>query len=404
MKLTYLQINKYLVYFVLIILLFNISTFTMGLAILITFISGLLYLFSSKGPKSYKTSIDIYIIALLIIIFLLNAIRALFFGEYQYLNLKEIIKYYGGYLLIILAYPIAEILNNEKFVFLDKINKIGIIFVTLKFFSWIIYNFFHIDMGFTLLGGRIAWTRWIGNYSFSRISGTFLDGFLFAYAIASIFSINTKKSSKIKYTFQIILLLIYSYFVFQSRVQLLFYFGSFLVCLIYWMFIKKNNFLSVAITFILVISLIYIFRNDIIVFLNTFSTTSDYANSTITRIQEYTFFPMLWNKNKLLGFGFALDEMGYYMGYNMYRSDIGLLMQLYQFGIIGFIISVFPFFIGTYKSLKLAIKKYDFFFIFLLIFNTYILISSTSYDIYMYNLLPVLPIYVGLILSNNKVS
>ncbi|MBP2058104.1 hypothetical protein J2Z60_001281 [Lactobacillus colini] len=402
MKLTNLQIEKFLIYLIVIILLFRISAMTMLLSIFIAVILWLLYLYFPKTKKSYNVIIDISVISI-ILLFFINAFRSLFLGSYTPLTIKGIITNYGGYLLVIIAYPVAELVNSDKSGFLRGINRIGMSFLVLKTLSWVIYNFFNRDIGFTLLGGKITWTRVIGNHIFSRSGGTFLDGFLLAYAIGELFSSEKSKNQNIKYIVQLLVLITYSYLIYQSRAQLIFYFATILINIFCWAFSKKYKFLSSVIACVFILGTAYIFKDKLTGFINSFSINSQYSGSTLTRIKEYEFFPMLWKStSNLWGFGFTPDTMGIYNGYTMYRSDIGLPMQLYQFGIIGLVICILPIVVGIYKGLKLIKKEYTFFSSFFLSLSLYLLISNSSFNIYVYILIPLLPIYMGLILANER--
>lgn len=401
MKLSYFQINKVLIYFIIVLLSVRLTPVTMFFSLFSTVILWIWYFYFPRSSKSLIANISIW---LLIGLFVINLIKMIFLGQYQDLTLKEIIFNYGGFLLILLAYPTSEILKVDKKNFLNNINRLGISIIILKILSWILYNFMHLDIGFSLLAGRIDWTRSIGGKSLSRINGTFLDGFLFAYAFSKVLSSKEGKNKKILYLAELILLIGYSYFIFQSRAQLTFYVVCLVIGLLYWGWNKQYKLFSFFLMIILLISIAYIFKGAIDNFIGSFSINSEHGRSTLIRFNEYDFFKNLWVSDKLLGFGFSIDNMGIYQGDYMYRSDMGILMQLYQFGIIGLIISLLPFVIGIIKSIKELRKKNNTYSLFFFIFNVYLIISFINFDVYMYNLIPIMFIYLAMILEKDRLN
>lgn len=147
----------------------------------------------------------------------------------------------------------------------------------------------------------------------------------------------------------------------------------------------------------MILCITVIFFNNIQAFVDSFSTNSQYGESTLTRVLEYTFFSNLW-KNTSLFLGFGMTQDIFELGMNkLYLSDLGLIAVLYQFGIIGFIISIMPFLQGIILSVKRWyqswVTKIDYFTI---VLTFYLLISSFNLNPYNYVFFPILPIYLGI--------
>lgn len=150
----------------------------------------------------------------------------------------------------------------------------------------------------------------------------------------------------------------------------------------------------------------FIFRNQISDFWNSFSLNSEtYGGSTYVRMQEYTYFPSLWKKsNLLLGFGFFDDSNPIlFNNTRLYLSDVGILMQLYQFGILGFIIDIMPLIKGLNYFVTIWLKDFSKFDLFLIIFTVYVLVSYSNFNPYLNINFPILPLYISTLLYRTSI-
>ena len=113
------------------------------------------------------------------------------------------------------------------------------------------------------------------------------------------------------------------------------------------------------------------------------------------RINSFNYFINDWqNGNVWLGFGFTPDN--HEIGLNTYWiSDFGIYINLFEFGILGFIILILPILKGIIVSVKhIKVSTFaDNLFIGLTLF----FIISMS-NIYILNLTTIVPIYMGLML------
>ena len=401
MKLTYIDIYKILIYIIIAILLLRINWITVSVTLILTIILSLLYLTQKQKASLKKSKLLLVYIILEFLLFFIQLIRAK-----NNIGNHDLLMYYFPVIWLLLIFPLYEIINSNFNKFFKSINKLGIIILVFKSLIWLSYNFFNKTSLYMLLGGKEDWYRSVGGISLARISGTFIDGLLLSFAVFKILQKNIVVS-KIKYAIEIIFLYFYAAIIYQSRSQILFYTITLLVAILYKILHTNNKFLSTIVFLSCVVLLIVINMNFLHNFIDSFSLTSKNAGSTYTRIVEYQYYPELWKQSSILmGFGFTSDGtvVNTINGLiKVYTSDVGILMVLYQFGIIGFLIAIIPFIEGAIIAAKLFFTKNLFKNGYYLIFTVYYLISTLNFNPYFVSVNFLLPIYLAytLYLSNN---
>lgn len=394
MKITYTSIYSNVTLLIFLMLLLKVNFDTLFLSVLLTGIVFFLYLIQKRKNVSIKKWIIIYIL----LEFLLYGYELLKLDNIE-LTTKYLFINYGEIFLLFLVFPISEVINKEKDIFFKKINYLGLSILVLRFFIWLSYNFFHINMGlFTFGGGRPDFTRSIGGLSLYRAAGTFIDGFLFAYALSNCWSDKKKK----KYIFELLFLIFYAVYVYQSRTQIIFYVSTIVITIIYFSFISRGKKVSQGIRGITAVgslSVLYLaFSSRIQKFFDSFSTNAVNGSSTLARQAEYEYFSMLWrDQNIWTGFGYYYDKGPYYNGSKVFLSDLGIIVQLYQFGIIGFILSLIPLIIGFVRSFTRCSQNSNFNNRILFILALYLLISSSSFNPYIFINFPILVLYISML-------
>ena len=156
--------------------------------------------------------------------------------------------------------------------------------------------------------------------------------------------------------------------------------------------------------FIMLIILIMIIGHGIIMnFINSFSLNASTGSSTSTRLNGLPFIEEEWKNSSIWnGFGFSNDNMTY-MNMTYWLSDYGFLANLFQFGIIGFLICLVPFIYGIYFSIVSFFKEKN---IYVLGFTVYLLITSTTFNPMRNQYISILPFYIAFMLfykERNKI-
>lgn len=407
MKITCTSVYKYGIY---IVLLLNLGCFnfifhsffiSLALSLIVSFILLLIYLFQKERVVIkglfLKTYVFFELSILIIEYFRLQS------STMPIMTTREAFGPFGVVLLIILSFPIVEVLNKERELFLRDIAIIGYTVLLIRFIIWFIYNFFHVNLGFEYMGGRITWIRPIFNgMLLTRTMGTFIDGYLMVYTSINLY-LNKKRWKR--YVLGLLFLLFYEGIVFQSRSQFLFFILTFIFTSLVVVHFSKNKILNIFLMICVLLGISMVLLEDINSFINSFSVNSQYGESTLTRMLEYEFFPKLWKTTNLfLGFGMTPDMFSIGIS-KLYISDLGLIAVLYQFGIVGFIIAIMPFLRGIFISIKkwyqVTVNKIDYF---IIILTFYLVISSVNLNPYNYLFYPLVPIYVGILFFDESLS
>ena len=192
----------------------------------------------------------------------------------------------------------------------------------------------------------------------------------------------------------------FSYVVYQSRTQVIYYVVTLLIGIIYINFHKGEQLLNLIITAVVILLIGYIFRDSIIGFINSFSQNTDTGGSTSVRILEYQYFPRLWKENSFwFGFGYIDTENILCAGYRLYLTDLGILAQLYQNGLVGFGICILPVVMGLVVTIKSFMQKYNYYNSVIIFFSIYIIVSSSNFNPYVYIYFPIMPLFTAMIMS-----
>ncbi|MDB6270029.1 hypothetical protein [Lactobacillus amylovorus] len=393
LKINYIKFIEGILLLIFLVLLVHFGQFTVILSSIATVFLLILYL-NKKNRRILSSKWEYVYIFFLFILFVIESL-------YTSLNFNFIFYNYGIVFLILLIFPLYEVICTNKWDFFAKLNKIGIFVFFIKTVIWGAFNLLNKDLGF---GGRINWARSILGHTFFRMNGTFLDSFLFSYALFK--CLTTDNQKKNEFLVEVIFLFLFSIFIYQSRAQIIYYLISLLVgCLFFYS--KKSNSVVNAVMFLMILLVFgFIFRNQISDFWNSFSLNSEtYGGSTYVRMQEYTYFPSLWKKsNLLLGFGFFDDSNPIlFNNTRLYLSDVGILMQLYQFGILGFIIDIMPLIKGLNYFVTIWLKDFSKFDLFLIIFTAYVLVSYSNFNPYLNINFPILPLYISTLLYRTSI-
>lgn len=300
---------------------------------------------------------------------------------------------FGGMLLVLAAFPMYELLITQFDRTLKYIVTIGFTAIILRIVLWFFYNFMNINLGPGFFEGREDWTRTILGHTLVRISEPYISGFLFIVCVLGIYNKGYFKN-KINNYLGVIVLYFYAIFISQTRMQLLVY-TIILGLMLLVQSLNSGKILLFISSIIIIILLLIINKNHIISFFNSFDPNSVNGYSTTLRINSFNYFLSVWeNSNRWLGFGFTPD--GHVVGLNKYWiSDFGIYINLFEFGILGFLILIYPILRGIFISIK--VLKLRAFYSNLFIGLTLFLLVSME-NIYLLNLATIAPIYLGLML------
>lgn len=300
---------------------------------------------------------------------------------------------FGGMLLVLAAFPMYELLITQFDRTLKYIVTIGFTAIILRIVLWFFYNFMNINLGPGFFEGREDWTRTILGHTLVRISEPYISGFLFIVCVLGIYNKGYFKN-KINNYLGVIVLYFYAIFISQTRMQLLVY-TIILGLMLLVQSLNSGKILLFISSIIIIILLLIINKDHIISFFNSFDPNSVNGYSTTLRINSFNYFLSVWeNSNRWLGFGFTPD--GHVVGLNKYWiSDFGIYINLFEFGILGFLILIYPILRGIFISIK--VLKLRAFYSNLFIGLTLFLLVSME-NIYLLNLATIAPIYLGLML------
>lgn len=392
MKVRYKSIYAFCVYAVLFLnlgfldFLGDLDRESFLLSIIISVFSFLVYL-SQPQKKYINFPVMNGYIVLTIVIFLIQLLRMKILN-FTRMSMGSALITFGGVLLSLLCFPIYELNIDKNEKLLKNIALLGFYALVVRAFLWILFNFKGINLAPAIFSGREAWGRPIFGRYLTRLSGTFLDGFVYIYFVNNFFKL--KSFNKIKYLIGIILLLVYSLIIYQSRFLILTYVIVFFVMAYSQSSSLKNKYF--VISFVILI-IIFCF-NWIKDFFNTFSVNSvGYGGSTQARLDgiQY-FFNELKRTSWWLGIGFRYDDETKYQWTTFYLSDYGMLANLFQLGIFGFVVYIIPFLKGIIISMRL---KYN---TLLIAFTTFLCIYSLAINPYLIQQITILPLFLGFIL------
>lgn len=370
----------------------------MFLSLILGLFAFFVYVFDENKVQILKGKDIILFIFLIVGIFLFQATRI----QYPGMTVKAAFTTFAGLLLVLVSFPMYELLQIQFHKTIKYIVNIGFLAIILRIVLWFSYNFMHINLGPGFFKGREDWTRSILGLNLVRISEPYISGFLFIVCILGIYN-NGYFKKKVNNIIGIILLYFHAIFVSQTRMQILVYTVILFLMIVFEAFNSKHK--GLAIISLLVMIIIFLLnRGYVNSFFNSFDPNSVNGYSTTLRINSFNYFIDEWqNSNIWLGFGFTPDN--HMIGLNTYwLSDFGIYINLFEFGIVGFIILILPILKGIIVSVKHI--KINAFVVNLFIGLTLFLLISLE-NIYLLNLTTIVPIYMGLMLlieNNNFIS
>lgn len=407
MKIKYTSIYAYLIY---IIVFLNLGFFNlimpfeytgMLLAAVISIITFFIYIFQ---PVKYKLPGKWYQIYLMLIFCIYI---------YHFFNLKKtnissmtLLSAFNnneGIFLLLLVFPIYEILKgNDKEKFLKNLAILGYLALMIRLIVWGMYNFINIDIAPYMIRG-LDWNRMVLGRSFIRVSGTFLDIYTFIYSINAFFKSIYSHHYKISAFIGIIFIFLYSVLISQYRMVSLALLSVLILVILKETYNSQRRLLNVLLFIMLIILIMIIGHGIIMNFINSFSLNASTGSSTSTRLNGLPFIEEEWKNSSIWnGFGFSNDNMTY-MNMTYWLSDYGFLANLFQFGIIGFLICLVPFIYGIYFSIVSFFKEKN---IYVLGFTVYLLITSTTFNPMRNQYISILPFYIAFMLfykERNKI-
>lgn len=337
--------------------------------------------FIHKKNNSYTfqyTRINRYII--IIYLFMFVEFSRLMMSS-NILELKGIFSLFFPYFYLMLAFPILDVLfRDNSLSFFKNVICINIIATLFRFLIWYIYNFKGV-LYFSSIFQEHGFD-WVRN-GLVRLDAPPLDGLSF---VSMVFILYFSKSMTRKiFSLSVLALLFsYSWFVYNSRSQMICY--TLTMMLMY--FIKpvkfKSDFLIKNFVIIIFMLIFLLHFSYVINFINTF-TSGNTLNSTLTRVNEYEFFYKMFSQNVFnFLFGIGITQDLFNMGYvQYYLSDLGILGFTFTYGLIGLYIFFKKFIIDFIYGLSRIknTKNVNLVFMLGIIFYT-ILSSILSQDVF----------------------
>lgn len=369
----------------------NITGISMYFSIVITLISFFVFLFKANDINRHLLIISYCILLLVFLIYQFLRPR------YFFADTSELLRMYLPFLLIFLAFPISQVITKtNNFKLLELICILGYTILALRTIYWGMFNFFNINMA----PGSIIpdWTRALGGRMFTRLPGIFLNGYIM---IVSWYNLLYKQ--KVIYLGGLFFMLFYSVIVTQSRAGIIELLMISLIILLFYTYNAKNRlvrgiFVTIFILFVFILAMPHIAG-----FIDTFSANNlEYGGSTLTRQKGYQFYLDLWLNNRIFGIGLIPDNIQINRWLTYYLSDYNFIVNLYEFGYIGFFILLIPFFYGIKVSFLIVHKKLctNDSILFIQIFLTVFLIIDMFFqNIYLAQNITLLPLYMGISIS-----
>lgn len=369
----------------------NITGISMYFSIVITLISFFVFLFKANDINRHLLIISYCILLLIFLIYQFLRPR------YFFADTSELLRMYLPFLLIFLAFPISQVITKtNNFKLLELICILGYAILALRTIYWGMFNFFNINMA----PGSIIpdWTRALGGRMFTRLPGIFLNGYIM---IVSWYNLLYKQ--KVIYLGGLFFMLFYSVIVTQSRAGIIELLMISLIILLFYTYNAKNRlvrgiFVTIFILFVFILAMPHIAG-----FIDTFSANNlEYGGSTLTRQKGYQFYLDLWLNNRIFGIGLIPDNIQINRWLTYYLSDYNFIVNLYEFGYIGFFILLIPFFYGIKVSFLIVHKKLctNDSILFIQIFLTIFLIIDMFFqNIYLAQNITLLPLYMGISIS-----
>lgn len=396
MKISFFSIYELLLYVIIILnlevlsVISNLDNLSQTISVILTFIIFLLYII--QKDKIIPTDFAVYFYLIAIFVYLAFELIRLHYFSFSGLKIANALSLEKNFFYILLTMPVFEIFEKKKEIFLKNIVYIGLVILVIRFVVWFLYN----KLGINIMPGlfEVRGYNWTHGNGYVRLTGTFLDGLIFTFFGIKLFK--TKSYQKNLYYGAIMLFLFfYAFAVYSSRSQLICYLITILIIYIW----NSKNKLHTAVNcfmglvLILIVLQLPITKN----FIASFSANdATYGEGTMVRIFGNKFYQNEW-KNRSILFGFGIAEDGNYFGNTQYfLSDLGIMSYIFEFGIVGFILSLLPMTVGAVTGIK-SIKNDDGLLLFSLSIYT-LLTSFMSQNVYDYIRILIIPFILGITL------
>ncbi|WP_278402415.1 hypothetical protein [Megamonas rupellensis] len=339
--------------------------------------------------RLYNKFFSKWIIVFFLFLFL-EVINGLLLGGKSITEAIGMTYVYNSWLL--LFYPIIYILSTSK-----GLKKMSLIIVGLTTFTlilktlvWWLYNYHGKDVMHYLLYefGPEPWIR----EGFQRIPATCFSGILFSFTIYLFFY---SKQWKIKLLALIVSLfnIWYANAIFASRAQLIVFFITIVVAVFSMKISMIKKFILNVIFIGLIILLTMLNMDTIDEFINSLSRETF---SIGIRFIALDYYMDLFSDKWIMGINMMLNEDTLNGSSGLfYLSDLGILGDLFSWGVIGFFLMVIPFFrmIFILKNINNKKDRKYIFGISLIIYT--ILMSILSNDIYSFRNIFGLPFIIA---------
>lgn len=394
MKISLINIYETVIYIIVLLnleilnLTTNLNDFSQRIAIVLSFLLASVYLFQKN--KLFPKNFGVYFYIVSISVYLFIELTRLHFSSFSGFNILDGLNYEKSFFYLLLIMPIFEILKSKATIFIRNICYIGLVALILRFFIWLLFN----KYGINIMPGlfEIHGYNWTHGGGYVRLQGTFLDGLVFTYFGIKLFK-SVLIKDRIRNTVIIGFMFFYSAEVFSSRAQIICYLVVLLVLYIWNSKDKLDAFFKCFLGLVLIMILFNLPMTK--KFISSFSVNDPtYGAGSMVRVLGSQLYSNEWhNSSFLFGFGIASDE-NYFGNIKYYLSDLGIISYLFEFGIVGFILFLFPMLEGILVGIKNT-KDDDSLLLFLLSFYT--LISSfMSQNVYDYIRILIIPFLLGI--------
>ncbi|WP_076459419.1 hypothetical protein [Limosilactobacillus caccae] len=396
MKISFFSIYEFLLYVIIILnlevlsIVSNLDNVSQTISVVLTFVVFLLYIIQKN--KIVPNEFTVYFYSISIFAYLAFEIIRLRYSSFSGLKITSALSLEKNFSYILLAMPVFELLEQKKKSFLRNVVYIGLIILVVRCIVWLLYNKFGINVMPGLF--EVRGYNWTHGDGYVRLTGTFLDGLIFTFFGIKLFKTKSYQEG-LYYGLITVFLFFYAYAVYSSRSQLVCYA---ITILIIYIWSSKNKLHTIFNCFIGLILVLLILQFPITKnFIASFSSNDvTYGEGTMVRIFGSKFYQNEWENSSIL-FGFGIAEDGNYFGNTQYfLSDLGIISYIFEFGIIGFILTILPMMQGLIVGIK-SIKNEDGLLLFSLSIYT-LLTSFMSQNVYDYIRILIIPFILGIIL------
>ena len=184
MKLRYFQLYKIIIYIISILWFIRLGHPTIYISLFLTLIAFFMYITQKEKHKLDCVIVSYVILEITLFIIQIIRLRVYNLSDISFSDLDFL---YGEVFLLLLSFPIYEVICVEKESFFKEICYFALIVLVIKALVWYLFNFQNIDLGYFFIGGAERCVRFSLGRLLYRMTGTSLDGFIFAYFITNLF-------------------------------------------------------------------------------------------------------------------------------------------------------------------------------------------------------------------------